>query len=390
MRIALISDSHFDRSSRWDEGLRVHRWIAEDIASRDVDAILLGGDLFERRPIPEETAAAAEWVRSLAAIAEVVGVYGNHDVPQSLEVFNHLRARHRITFYDRPAVHALDGGAIACLPWPRKSTLLAALGHPVSHEESGYAATAALRAVLLGLGAGLDGHRGERLFLGHCMMRGSRVSTGQPIAPGSDFELGTEDLALVRAVAYLLGHVHLGQGFDVNGAPALFPGSPRRTAYGEIENKQYAVITIGGGRLQIEDVATPCAPMLLVEAEFAAEHIGLPGDVVVPAGLVLMTDVADVIGAEIRVRYHVESDKRDAAKRAAEEFRAELLARGAVVVKLEEEVNATTRARAPEIARAVTLEDKLRAYWHARSIDVSDDRAARLFGRLMTIESEAA
>ena len=34
MKFALISDSHFDEGSRWEECLRLHNWIADDIAAR--------------------------------------------------------------------------------------------------------------------------------------------------------------------------------------------------------------------------------------------------------------------------------------------------------------------------------------------------------------------
>lgn len=385
MKLALVSDQHITRASRWEEGLRILDWIADTLAERKPDVIALGGDLFDGRPTSEEWVVAARWLMRLADVAPVVGVYGNHDVQASLDVFPSLRARHPIAIYSAPAVHHVAGAAIACLPWPRKGDLLAALGQPVSHEQAGQVATEALRAILLGMGAQLEAHPGPRVFLGHCMVRGSRLSTGQPIMPGTDFEVGLEDVALAKAQAYLLGHVHCPNRFDVLGAPGVMPGSPRRTSFGEVEQKTIALVTIEGDRVDVEDVVTPCTPMLLLETQWAPAHVGLPGDVVVPAGF---TDFAyaPVSGAEVRFRYHVEAEHRDAARAAAADVRALLTGAGAVVVKLEEVVEASVRARAPEVAAARTVADKLRAYWRAKDDEPSPTRAARLVSRLGELE----
>lgn len=383
MRIALISDQHFDYAHRWGEHLRIMKWIADDVRTRNVDAIALGGDLYERRPLPVEEAAAAEWLVALAETAEVVGVYGNHDVPQSLAVLNRLRAKHPIHFYDRPAVHAVGRAAIACLPWPSRSALLASIGRPVGHEEASQVARDALNAILLGLGVELDEFPGsERFFLGHCMVRGSRSSVGQPIAPGTDFEIGPEDLGLVRAHAYMLGHIHCGQSFDVGGAPCFFPGSPRRTAFGETEDKHYAIVTVEDGKGSVEFVKTPCTQMCLFEASWKGE----------PRTLAITSKAfphaSAVAGAEVRLRYAVASDEREAARGAAEALRRAILQHGAVNVKVEERVIATTAARAPEIAAASTLQEKVEALWKARGTTPPAARAARLLARVGELETE--
>jgi len=52
---------------------------------------------------------------------------------------------------------------------------------------------------------------------------------------------------------------------------------------------------------------------------------------------------------------------------------------GAAEVVIEEIVQPTTRARAPEVAAAPTLADKLRAVWAAQGEQApSEERAARL------------
>jgi len=396
VRIAFITAQHWDVHGRGAATVRIHDCIAEDAARRGCSLTLLGGDLHERKSVAEERNAVAAWLVKMARLGEVVGVYGNHESPLDLEIYTKLEAENPITFYDRPAVHWYAGIAIACLPWPRPAHLLAELG-PVSQEAGNQVATDALRAVLRGLGdamdaAGVDG-RGprSRVFLGHVMARGSLTSTGQEML-GMPLELGLEDLALARADAYLLGHIHLGAGneWQIGDAPAFYGGSPRRCTWGEPEVKSYTVLEfedgLEGRLVSWERVPTPATRMAHVEAHWHGAHTGLPGDVTVPAGLSRDWSPEEVAGAEVRLRYVVEAPNREAAKRDAAEEVDALRAAGAVSVKVEEQVMASTRARTPEVARAVTLADKLGALWEARK-DVPDPvRREALRAKLYELE----
>ncbi len=93
----------------------------------------------------------------------------------------------------------------------------------------------------------------------------------------------------------------------------------------------------------------------------------------------------DVAGAEVRLRYHVATDQREAARAAADALRDQLIAAGAVHVKVEEVVEAKTRARTLEVAQAPTLADKLAALWRAQGFDPGDRRDA-LIGKALQIE----
>jgi DNA repair exonuclease SbcCD nuclease subunit len=372
-RFALISDQHFDASSRFDDCLRICDWICKDLRARQVDGIGLGGDLFERRPVPIESKAAAEWIVGLAELAPVVGVYGNHDVVDSLAVMNRLDTKHPVHFYDAPAVHRIGDIGIACLPWPRRGALLASLGGNVGHETANQVAAQHLCNILRGLGAELDAF-GTKLLLGHVQLRGARISLDQPLAPGADFELGTEDLGLARAHAYLLGHVHLQQEVTIAGAPCFYPGAPRRCNFGESATKHYAIVSIEHGHASVEYVQTPATPMLLLTGEWRD-------------GALAWQSSENCEGAEVRLRYGVDADQREGAKAAAQKAAAFLSDNGAVSVKIEEVVRATTRARTPEIATAVSIADKLRVLWKAKGIGFSNDRERRLLARLAELEA---
>jgi hypothetical protein len=65
-----------------------------------------------------------------------------------------------------------------------------------------------------------------------------------------------------------------------------------------------------------------------------------------------------------------------------------LLGEGAHSVKIEECVHSTVRARAPELARAKSLGDKLNIYWEAKGIALSPERRARLLRLAQGLEAE--
>lgn len=387
-RIAVIGDSHFDEHGRFDECVRLHDWIARDLEERDVDVVLHAGDLYERKSTPRERQAAAAWIQRVASRAPFCMVRGNHDALEDLPLLARLEARCPIVVEEAASVRIVGGVAVACLAWPRKAELLAAAGQ-VSREEAGALAAEAMRDILRGMGARLAQHDGPKVLLAHAMVRGSMTSVGQPLV-GCDFELGLEDLALCRADAYLLGHIHLPQEWTIEGRPVLYTGSPRRTAFGEVEQKSYTVLDIDdAGIVEWERWPVPATPMVLLEGEFVDRMVVLPGDRIDEPHLVLHSGAENVSGAEVRLRYHVEVHVRDEARRHAEQLRADLMARGALSVKLEERVVAETRARAPEVARAVTLADKLDALWRSKGFDPGD-RRARLLTKAHEVESSSA
>lgn len=381
-RIAHLADSHFDTSSRFEECVRLHNWIADDLERRRPNLILHGGDVFERKSNPDERNAVAALLTRLGKIAPVVIVRGNHDAVGDLALFARLKTDHPIVVVETAGVVYAADCAIACLAWPRRAELLARAGGDVGNEAGNQLAAEALRNVLRGMGDQMGTHYGPRIVLAHAMVRGSVTSTGQPLV-GCDMELGLEDLGLVGADFVALGHIHKGQDWEWGGAPIVYPGSPRRTAFGELEAKGYVMIEIAASgttdkaAVRWEFVEAPATRMLLAEDEWAPGRSwafnGLGGD--------------GVAGAECRFRYTVDADQREAAKADAETQRRVLLELGAVSVKIEEVVRATTRARTPEIALAVSIEDKLRVLWRAKGIDVGIDREPRLLARLAELEA---
>jgi len=134
-------------------------------------------------------------------------------------------------------------------------------------------------------------------------------------------------------------------------------------------------------------VPTPATKMRLVEVAYVTPPDVDPGDEsFITSDLSPFPKDDDVRGAEIRLRYRAASDHRDTAHARAKRLSDRWLAAGAAEVKLEFVPAPTTRARAPEVAAAPTLADKLRAVWATQGEGAPDDvRAARLLARVEVI-----
>lgn len=385
MRIAIVADSHFDEHSRFQECIRLHTWIADDARARGVDVVLHAGDVFERKSTPAERNAFAAWVTRVASFAPMVIVRGNHDAVDDLQIFGGLETANPVIIEENAGMHPIsteNGNAhIACLAWPRKAALVAS--GEFGDDEG--AAGRALRAILSGFRDELESaervmarhtdgtDRFPRILLTHAMVRGSVTSVGQPLV-GCDMELGLEDLALAGADLIALGHIHMPQDWDVAGVPAVYPGSPRRTAFGEVEDKGYVVATFDGPKLVgWERVVAPAAPMVLVDVRLR------------PDGSFDVPEHAPVSGGEVRVRVHGGASQRDAIRDATTHLAQRFRDEGAIEVKAEEAVIAEVRSRMPEIAAARTLDDKLPAFWRAKGIEIEPVRAARLVSLARTL-----
>jgi exonuclease SbcD len=332
----------------------------------------------------------AQWLQDVAQTCPVVIVRGNHDKALDIEYLSRLSSVYPIHAVERPEVIRVAGFEVACMPWPKKAHLLASLGD-VPQETAGAVAQEALRGVLRGLGSAMSGAF-PRLFLGHVMVRGSVTSHGQPLV-GMDMELGLDDLALVQADAYALGHIHMPQQWEIGTSPVVYPGSPRRTAFGEVENKGFTVLEfsdwMGRWGCKASTHVLSATPMLLLEAHWYPDHYGISVGGLVPAGFT-DEDIRDFEpkGAEIRFRYHVDSEHQEAAKAAACKLRDLWTGFGAVSVKLDPVVIAEARARAPEVSTATTLEAQLRAYWGSVGYNPGN-REPSLISKLSTLEGGA-
>lgn len=310
MRIAVISNSRWDHSSRFDECGRIHYWIVNDLQSRGVHLILHSGDVYERGSTPAERLEVAAWLQRCASLAPVLICRGDRDIGGDLSLFERLNCRHPVVVCETTGVFNLGGFSVGVIAWsksrsldpstPNRSDLLA-----TAHEER--------RDTLRALGAEMEGAAGlPRILLSHAPFT------------GADSEL--EDLALVGADLYALGHGQEWQQLSIGEAPVICPGSPRSINFEETAPKGYLFATFAGPRLASwERVATPYTRMVRLEGRWRD-------------GQLLGLEHEPLSGAEVLLRYETPSTYREKAHAQSIEWRDRILEAGAVSVKVEEVV----------------------------------------------------
>ena len=383
IRLICLADIHINERDRAGEGAAIREWMIRTLPDYEPSAYLIGGDLLHGRSTVAERNAAMGLLRPLSDSAEVIGVYGNHEVPRDLDIYNAIPNVH---FYAMPAVHLIDGCAIACLPWLRfvphaNETRLSATDLAAEAQRFVARELDALRHNLEDIAP-----RGPRVMLGHAMIRGAKTALGQPVPLGAEFELGLEDLAPFNCDTYLFGHVHKGQDFLLgNGTSVIYPGSSHRTVYGEIDEKRVVLVKIDDrGWASIEYIPTPARPMLLCETAWTPS--GWDGDASIDQ---LVADVAACkLAPEVRFRYSVPSSCREKGTIDAGRVAARLKAAGALTVKPEPKTIVETAPRAPEIVRAPNIQEQLRVLFRRQGKD--DDTIARLLSRLPSVQKESS
>lgn len=371
MKIACAGDLHIDGPKR-GTCERVLRAMYDDMAKREANAIIVPGDVYDALPSPLGQLFLRSLVQSVPP--EIVQLYmpGNHDPAHVLGVVDAFGARsvfasENVTVVEEPRAVDLeiDGTTlrVACLPDLRATWVKKRL----ASMPKGSTPLDVARAVLDDLSAQMEGASGPTLFAGHLTIGGARMDNDQPArAPELAFKLS--DVGRVRAHAYVMGHIHLRQAWTTHGAPAFYTGSPYATTYGELSPKSWTMLHWNGTGFEVEVIPTAAPRLVLLVGTWRRE-----GD---DAGMTLAyheaheTDravaLADLAGAEVQLRYEAPTDDKAGAQRAADEHRAAVLAAGALACDLDPRDAVTIRSRAPELAAARTLPEKIDAFWRAK------------------------
>lgn len=384
-----IADTHIKLGPRWNEYTRLLNHFAERVEQDRPDVVVHAGDLFDAKSSPLEMKFAEEWARRIAHVCPLVLIRGNHDAEHEIEGFRRLGAPHPIWAFEEPHVITVAGIAIACMPWPSKAGVITQAAD-LSLEQTSDDAIEHLRAILRWLGQEIEDTGLPSMLLMHAMIRGSKTAAGQPLT-GCDFELGLGDLGLVGADAYALGHIHQSQSWQQNGAIFRYSGSPFHTDFGDWFEKSFTKWTFDGSFSECTQVLLPAHQMIEVKAEYRPQYVALPGDTVVPAELYIddanlpPDDPKDV---ELKLTYTTAPEHAKAARAAAHQWAGEQLAAGAYSVRLNPQTQVETRARAAEVAKAASDEDKLREFWGSQQEDPMDQLHIRMMDKFHLLERE--
>ena len=280
MRLLHTADWHLGKrlygADRADEAAVVLDEIVALADTERVDAVLVAGDLLDRRLI--DSAALGACLRALerlAAVAPVLAVAGNHDDPdlwghlapyladRGIHVAGRVRA-------PRDAVVSVTTAAgplhAALLPWADPARMALDMGASVQDARTRYADRVA--SLVADYGAEAAARRrdqgGVAVLVGHVMVE-------RALAGGGERELTMGISYVVSSAAFpadldyiALGHVHRPQTLPGVAAPGRYSGSPMALDFSEDNHAKTVVIAeIEGDHTSAREVPVAAARPLV-------------------------------------------------------------------------------------------------------------------------------
>jgi exonuclease SbcD len=265
MRLLHTSDWHLGRSFHRVD-LTPHQesfldWLVLEAQRREVDAVLVAGDVFDRAVPPVDAVRLAS--RALAGFAAagvpVVVLAGNHDSATRLGFGAELaeaagvHVRTRVDDVDRPVTLVDEHGPvhIYAVPYLDPDVVHTGLGVERSHA-------AVLGAALDKVRAHRAAHPGRAVVVAHAF-----VSGGAPSDSERDIRVGgVHDVpaALFDGVDYVaLGHLHRPQVVHGSTATIRYSGSPLAYSFSEAAHRTSVTIVelAADGSVSHELVPTP-------------------------------------------------------------------------------------------------------------------------------------
>ncbi len=361
----------------------------------DLAAWLLPGDVFDKGSTIAKRNTLKEVIRRMANHAPVYGVYGNHDAPGDLAIFEDIGAEYPIVFADSPGVAVVPlperlvrssepepKAAILFFPYPTQAGLLR---RGVNLPDIPNAARQALEAMFVGYGHRMAEYQAKgfsTLMIGHCDAVGAVRAIGQPTVGQDSIALDDGLLNyLPKNCPVLLNHIHRAQ--DVG--RASYAGSICRLTWGEVEAKSYTLWhrQENGYRWKRHPVNVP--PMYHVECMLTRSGVvsweatqgpdGPPEDM-----------PGSWAGCAVRLRAKYRQSEGVVLAEAEKEARA--LFAEAEDFEFEPVCVPDRAVRAPEVAAARTLAEKIQA-WATVTGTVLPETALMKLALLETTDPDA-
>lgn len=269
MRLLHTSDWHLGVSLH-REPMLVHQqaflaWLHDLAVEREVDAILVSGDVYDRAIPPVEAVRVLEQALvDLSSVCPVVVISGNHDSPARLgfggrlmeESDVHLRSG--VDDVDRPVpLTGRDGVSVLVygLPYLEPDIVRERLGAERSHDAVLQAAMDRVRAHLAAERSGADQPRA--VVMAHAFIAGGAPSDSErDVTVGGIADAPASVFAGVDYVA--LGHLHGAQTVATEPL-ARYSGTPLAYSFSEESHeKSVTLVDIDAdGAVVMEAVATP-------------------------------------------------------------------------------------------------------------------------------------
>ena len=273
IRFIHLADVHYDRENQ-DVAAKSLEAVIEAGRAHKVHFFALAGDLFNRGIANSEAGGLPRLLDLIQRMLDVAPIYAvagtpTHDLHGCYEPFLSLGSEHDYGFYlVGPGEHEVDFepsnsfpppcALILGCPEPGKEWFLA--GSPgIGKEEADKKVIEGMRGILLGLGAKRAEHRDlPCVFLYHGGVAGASMCNGQLVEGG--ITIGREDLELVGADYYALGHIHEWQ--QISGLPAYYTGSAYPVNWGEVTQKRFNLVEIDNvdNSLEVTPIPFPHPP----------------------------------------------------------------------------------------------------------------------------------
>jgi len=348
MRVLHTSDWHLGkRLGRFDrlaESATVLERVCALAEERDVDLVIVSGDVFDRPSPPID--ALEVGLRTLVRLGEgrpVVAVAGNHDSPELFEALAPLlrpRGVHLVGRVARPDEGGILGpetlgvpARVACLPFLREGQVVDFM-RDAGQWYASYADRIARLCAALNEGLMATTRTDEVPFLtAHFLVSGVKMG-GAGRRGERELHMGAAYTAAPQAIPpgpqyVAMGHIHAPQRVPHAPVPAEYAGSLLPLDFGEAgEQKRVVVVDVEPGRLAVAESIPIACPRALVHAEGTWEAIEARADELGDSYLDLTVDTSAVdvtLGQRARETFpflvNVRPRRRDAERGAQREKR---------------------------------------------------------------------
>lgn len=243
VQVACIGDTHL-QSTHWRNDDRLAAFDAALSAALELPhlrVIVHMGDIFHGATTPEDRLAAADRLERAAKHVAVIEVEGNHGKPLDTAIYSRLRTQSGIYVCTQPEVIHVAGVLFAVLPYPSKAAMVAA---GATRDAQVQIAHDAFDLMAMEDSAGQwQAWDGPKMLIGHLTIRGAVTSVGQPLV-AAELEMDPLTLARYGDCPKVFGHIHKHQVVG----DAVYVGSSCRMDWGETERKGWLLVDFHNSR----------------------------------------------------------------------------------------------------------------------------------------------
>jgi hypothetical protein len=363
MKVLTLADIHLRGGFDTEEAEALMK-VADIAVDRDVDLVMVNGDVYEAKSTPIQRLVFRDFLRKHGK--PTIVLRGNHDEPNDLAIFGweDLTVVHEQPGDER--VPCQDGNMLQVLTIPHFNAAAVALqeSNLADLNETG---TSLFDRILDDIFQKVRAYDGPSLVAFHGVVSGASLDNGY-IPKENGIHLNLTRLAAIGC-PIVGGHYHAAQNVGAAiGAQVWYSGSLTRQTFGESEgDKGVLLFEYDGQWHEPEFISLNPTRMVLIEAEWLDDGFAVigpdGGHWAISASQAFLGCFRD---ARVRFRYRVkQSDLAAVSLEPARKFLEESC--GVRELKFEQIVEVTTAVRCSEIVEAETVEQCFKVWAEAKS-----------------------